>query len=295
MSSVTKIQAGRFAPTPSGPLHFGSLVTALASYCHARAHNANWLLRIEDIDTPRVIKSSIKEILDTLEAFGFEWDGEVLMQSQRFDAYQTALQQLQTRGKIYPCHCSRRQIHSHSRHLGPLGHVYPASCRHLRLSAHDASLRLNVEDAGVIEFDDLHYQHQAIDLPQQIGDIVLRRRDGIYAYHLAVVIDDNNQGITQIVRGADLLYSTAIHLYLNRLLDLPKADYLHIPLVKNAQGEKLGKQTGAVALDRRQSQRLLIRALEFLGQPSPDGLEGESVQFILEFAIDHWDATLIPG
>ena len=294
MEPLVNKATGRFAPTPSGPLHFGSLVTALASYCHARRHQADWVIRIEDIDTPRVVKGSADDILRTLEAFGFEWDGEVLFQSSRFDAYQHALHQLQQDGYIYACSCSRKQLHREAHQSGPLGLIYPGHCRHKKLPDDNASLRLNVQDAGVIAFDDLHFGRCALDLASEVGDMVMLRRDHIYAYHLAVVIDDAAQNIRQIVRGADLLHSTCLHLYLNRLLGFEAAEYLHLPLVKNSLGDKLSKQTGAQALDIDQAGALLVQALDFLGQPTNPALAQSTPTDILQHAIDHWNPALLP-
>ncbi len=293
MEPLNTKATGRFAPTPSGPLHFGSLVTAVASYCHARFHRADWRIRIEDVDTPRVVKGSSDDILRTLEAFGFEWDGKVLFQSQRFSAYRQALQRLRDNGLIYACQCSRKQLQREALRSGPLGLIYPGHCRDKHLPESDASLRLNMQQAGIIKFDDLHFKACAIDLPHDVGDIVLLRRDHIYAYHLAVVVDDAYQGVTQIVRGADLLQSTAIHLYLNHLLGFQHAQYLHLPLVKNAQGDKLSKQTGAQALDISNKQALLIAALKFLGQKTDCALSSASAKEILQFAIAHWDIDRI--
>jgi glutamyl-Q tRNA(Asp) synthetase len=286
---------GRFAPTPSGPLHFGSLVTALASYCHARKNTADWVIRIEDVDTPRVVKGSVDIILSTLEAFGFEWDGDIIFQSQRFDAYQQALQQLKNNGVIYACNCSRKKLHREKHQTGPLGLIYPGHCRDKNLQSDDVSLRLNTQNAETLAFNDLHFGHCSLNLAKQVGDMVMLRRDHIYAYHLAVVVDDAAQQITQIVRGADLLQSTCLHLYLNQLLGFEQAEYLHLPLVKNARGDKLSKQTGAQALDTQKASELLIQALEFLGQPVVAEMKMAAPNEILQHAIVHWNPALLPA
>jgi glutamyl-Q tRNA(Asp) synthetase len=273
----------------------GSLVTAVASYCQTKAAGGKWLLRIEDLDTPRVIDGCADNILRTLDYFGFEWDGEVLYQSQRFDQYQQILQQLIDRQLIYACECSRRSIQQASHRSGPLGVIYPGNCLKKPLSFDSCSLRLKVEPAGSIEFYDQHYGNYCLDLPTEVGDIVLRRSDGIYAYHLAVVADDAFQNINQIVRGADLLHSTCIHLYLNELLGYPDAAYTHIPLIKNSDGEKLSKQTGAEALSIEHAGNQLLQALQVLGQPMPKEMIRASVQEILQYAVSHWDANNIPA
>ncbi len=293
MTAAESMTVGRFAPTPSGPLHMGSLVTALASYCQARANQGRWLLRIEDVDTPRVITGSADDILFTLEAFGFEWDGDVLYQSDRFAAYEEALQLLLQQELVYPCECSRKSLLAQDLASGPLGYIYPALCRHKKLKRHDFSLRLNVEQAGEIGFSDLHYDPYKLDVSRDVGDVVLKRVDGIYAYHLAVVIDDAWQQVDHIVRGADLLEVTCLHLYLYRLLDLQPPQYLHIPLMKNAEGKKLSKQTGAEGLDIKRASALLLEALAFLGQPLDPALTEAKPDEVLAYAITNWDSQLI--
>jgi len=286
---------GRFAPTPSGPLHFGSLVTAVASYCHARSSGGRWLLRIEDVDTPRVVKGSSELILHTLEAFGFEWDGEVLYQSQQFDSYEEILQQLIQQKQLYRCRCSRKQLNRENLASGPLGRIYPATCRHLNLQNTSLSLRLNLETAGRIRFNDAHYGKFELDLTQQVGDVVLKRVDGIYAYHLAVVIDDHEQHINQIVRGSDLLEVSCIHLYLYQLLGYPVPVYLHIPVVKSSNGDKLSKQTGAAGLQNKQASIQLLDALSYLGQQHCREMASASPGEILHHAVQHWNPANIPA
>lgn len=287
------MMTGRFAPTPSGPLHFGSLVTAVASYCHVKSHNGLWLLRIDDLDTPRVVEGSADNILHTLEAFGFEWDGEVLYQSQRFEAYQQTLQQLVQQDVIYACECSRKFLMSKNLKHGPLGLIYPSICRHKKLRLKSSSLRLNVAQAGNLQFIDRHYGPYKLNITKDIGDIVLRRIDGVYAYHLAVVVDDAFQQVNDIVRGVDLLEVTCLHLHLNKLLELPDADYLHIPLVKTPQGKKLSKQTGAVGLDVTRAREMIISALKFLGQDVQKDMLDMTPGEILKLASQHWDSGRI--
>lgn len=285
---------GRFAPTPSGPLHFGSLVTAVASYCHAKVQHQKWLLRIEDLDTPRIVKGSADDILRTLDAFGFEWDGDIVYQSQRFEAYEDAIQKLIRQGILYACECSRKQLMSSAHSTGPLGLIYPGLCRNKKLKPEKLSLRLNVDQAGTIEFNDTHFGRYQLNLTRDVGDIVLKRIDGIYAYHLAVVIDDAFQGVSEIVRGADLLEVTCVHLYLNELLQLPAAHYLHIPLIKNADGKKLSKQSGATGLDILSASELLLDALYFLGQEIPEETISLKPAQLLEYAISIWNSDNIP-
>ena len=294
MTSAAEIITGRFAPTPSGPLHMGSLVTAVASYCQSRAMNGHWLLRMEDLDTPRVVKGAADNILSTLEAFGFEWDGEVLYQSKRFGVYEEILQQLIKEQLVYGCDCSRRTLQEKNPDSGPLGFIYPGFCRQKKLHYHAINLRLNNVSAGIHEFNDAHFGHQRLDIRHEVGDIILRRSDGVYAYHLAVVLDDAFQRVNQVVRGADLLEATCLQIYLQQLLALPDADYLHIPLLTNQRGEKLSKQTAAPALDTRRTGQQLLTALQFLGQDSPLELQHARASEILQFAIQHWDSHKIP-
>ncbi len=285
---------GRFAPTPSGPLHFGSLVTAVASYCHARSQQGQWLLRIEDVDTPRNVAGAADEILYAIESFGFEWDGEVEYQSHRFAYYQQVLDSLIDKGICYACECSRKSLREANAKNGPLGLIYPGFCREKDLVQENHSIRVNSEDSGIIQYNDQLYGTVEFDLSRQLGDFVLRRADGIYAYHLAVVADDERQGINQIVRGADLLEATCLQLFLQRLLGYRKPEYLHVPLIRNTKGDKLSKQTGASALDIRHDASLLIRALVALGQFVDPVIQQESPSQILEFAIENWCKDKIP-
>jgi glutamyl-Q tRNA(Asp) synthetase len=285
---------GRFAPTPSGPLHFGSLVTALASYCQARSQQGQWLIRIEDVDTPRVVDGSLELILNDLETFGFEWDGEIIYQSDEFERYEEILQQLLTGGQAYACECSRRILRQAKAKAGPLGLIYPGTCRSRQLDQISHSIRINTECAGISPYRDLLFGRVEINIPGQIGDFVIRRADNIYAYHLAVVLDDELQGINQVVRGADLLEATCLHLYLQQLLGYTPPEYLHIPLVRNNRGDKLSKQTGATALDTSQAASLLVRALRILGQPIEQGLDQGTASEVVAHAVKSWDYRRIP-
>jgi glutamyl-Q tRNA(Asp) synthetase len=272
----------------------GSLVTAVASYCEAKAKDGLWLVRIEDLDTPRVVAGSADEILHTLENFGFEWDGQVVYQSQRFNAYDQALQLLSDEGLIYRCQCSRKLLKSKNLASGPMGTIYPGTCRNLHLHNNALSLRLNTESGGRIRFNDLHYGPYELNLSTDVGDIVLKRNDGIYAYHLAVVLDDASQKVNRIVRGADLLEVTCLHLHLNTLFDFTPAQYLHIPLIKNASGQKLSKQTGALAINHKMASQQLVLALNLLGQSMPQDLASAKPGEILQFACNQWLRDRIP-
>ncbi|MCP4982013.1 MAG: tRNA glutamyl-Q(34) synthetase GluQRS [Gammaproteobacteria bacterium] len=290
MTTIT----GRFAPSPSGPLHFGSLVAALASYCQAKACSGRWLLRIEDVDTPRVVAGAAEQILRDLEAFGFAWDDTVLYQSERFEQYQYYLDNLLDQDDCYACECSRRKLREQDAPQGPLGLIYPGNCRDKQLSVANHSIRLRTKKAGVVKFCDRVYGEFALNLAETVGDFVLKRVDDIYAYHLAVVIDDEQQGVNQIVRGADLLENTCLHIFLQQRLGFDTPSYMHIPLVNNATGVKLSKQTGANAIDQQNAALQLLDALIHLGQsPGPDLLACKPAE-ILQWAIDNWTPELIP-
>jgi glutamyl-Q tRNA(Asp) synthetase len=284
---------GRFAPTPSGPLHFGSLVTAVASYCHSKSQQGQWLVRIEDVDTPRVVKGATSQILTSLEAHGFEWDGEVLYQSSRFKHYESKLVQLLDQRVCYACECSRKSLREKGINSGLMGQIYPGICRNKSLTSNDHSIRLNTESANISQFNDLVYGDIKLNLKKQVGDFILKRVDGIYAYHLAVILDDDSQNINQIVRGSDLLLSTCLHLYLQQQFKLPIPQYLHLPLIKNNDGKKLSKQTGAEAIDINHSSATLILALEFLNQPIQSSWHNLKPRAILQQATRQWDHKLI--
>ena len=286
---------GRFAPTPSGALHFGSLVAALGSYCAARSQQGRWLLRIEDVDTPRVVTGASDQILRDLEAFGFDWDGEVAYQSSRFEEYHLALDKLLRQGDCFACECSRRTLREQCVASGPLGQIYPGNCRDKCLPESGHSIRMSTANAGGIGFQDRVYGWFSLALETQVGDFVLRRSDNIYAYHLAVVVDDELQGIDQVVRGADLLENTCLHIYLQHRLGFATPDYLHLPLVNNADGVKLSKQTGATPLDHANAPRLLLAALRHLEQRPPAELEHETPLKILQWSVNNWrPASILP-
>jgi glutamyl-Q tRNA(Asp) synthetase len=270
----TRPYRGRFAPTPSGPPHFGSLVAALASCLDARHQGGVWLLRIEDIDPPRVVAGATDAILRGLDAHGFEWDETVMHQSRRTEAYLAALADPRLRALTYVCACSRKQLVESTRR-GIDGPVYPGTCRDLALPEHAGAVRVRVPERR-IEFIDRQQGRVACDLARDCGDFVLRRADGVVAYHLGVVVDDAEQGITDIVRGADLLTSTPRHLFLQDVLGLPRPVYMHLPVVLDARGEKLSKQTLAAPLDARKPLNNLLDAAAFLGlklDTTPGGID----------------------
>ncbi|OEC33068.1 glutamyl-Q tRNA(Asp) synthetase [Pseudomonas cuatrocienegasensis] len=277
---------GRFAPTPSGYLHFGSLVAALTSYLDARAVGGRWLVRMEDLDPPREVPGAQAAILQTLEAYGFEWDAEVVCQSQRTDAYAEVLQRWLEQGLAYACTCSRKQLE------GSNG-LYPGTCREQNHGLSDAAIRLRVP-ALRYGFNDRVQGTFAQDLAREVGDFVIRRRDGLHAYQLAVVLDDAWQGITDVVRGADLLDSTPRQLYLQELLGLPQPRYLHVPLLTQPDGHKLGKTYRSPALPAEQASALLLRALRALGQDSDAHLAQARPAEVLAWATTRWDASRIP-
>jgi glutamyl-Q tRNA(Asp) synthetase len=283
---------GRFAPSPTGPLHFGSLVAALASYLEARQQQGEWLLRMEDLDTPRNMPGAADAILRSLEAFGFEWDGPVVYQSERHDLYAAALARLQEDGLVYPCGCTRKEIADSAIH-GIEGAIYPGTCRSgLPPGKTARAWRIRAENR-TIGFDDAIQGHVAQNLARDIGDFVLKRADGFYAYQLAVVVDDADQGITHVVRGADLLDSTPRQIYLQQVLGLPAMHYAHIPVVLNAQGEKLSKQTQAAAVDDRQPATQLWQALDFLQQSPPAAIRNAPLADIWQWADQNWQLSRI--
>lgn len=277
---------GRFAPTPSGYLHFGSLIAALASYLDARAVGGRWLLRMEDLDPPREMPGAQDAILRTLEAYGFEWDAEMLRQSERLERYNAVIEQLWQEGHAYACNCSRKQ-------LQPFAGPYPGFCRDAGRARENAAIRLRVPDCeyGFIDRVQGEFcQH----LSHDVGDFVIRRRDGLIAYQLAVVLDDAWQGVTDVVRGADLLDSTPRQLYLQDLLGLSRPRYLHVPLIIQPDGHKLGKSYRSPPLQANEATPVLLRALRALGQPTASELHDALPGEVLAWATPRWDAARIP-
>lgn len=280
---------GRFAPSPTGPLHAGSLVAAVASYLDARAAGGEWHLRIEDVDAPRTVAGAADDILRTLESLGFAWDGPVVQQSQRREAYEAALSKLRAEGHLYRCRCSRREV-ADSALRGIEGAVYPGTCRSMGLGEDvDGADRFRVPP-GDVRFEDRRLGALSQDLAREIGDFVVKRRDGLHAYQLAVVVDDAECGVTDVVRGADLLWSTPRQVVLQRALGYRTPRYLHVPVVTNAAGEKLSKQTRAPAIAPGDASALRD-ALRFLGQPVPPG---GSPREMLDAAVKNW-TPLEPG
>lgn len=284
---------GRFAPSPTGPLHFGSLVAAVGSFLEARAHGGQWLVRIEDLDTPRTAPGAADNLLRTLDALGMHHDGAVLYQSKRSDAYRAALDRLRARGLVYGCACSRREI-ADSALIGVEGPVYPGTCRRgLPPDTPARAWRMDTRAASVT-FDDAIQGHYRQDIERDIGDFVLFRADGLFAYQLAVVVDDAEQGITHVVRGADLLGSTPRQIYLQRQLAYPTPHYAHLPVAVNDRGEKLSKQTRAPAIDVRQAATVLLAVLRFLGQSPPAEFARAGVSDVWAWCRDAWSLGRVP-
>lgn len=279
---------GRFAPSPTGPLHFGSIVAALASFLDARHHGGRWLVRMEDVDETRCQPRWADTILRQLEGLGLQWDGEVMIQSRRKEAYEQALAELRAAGQVYACRCSRREV-ADVAVQGIDGPVYPGTCRTLDWSGNDLAWRVRTED-GPLSFTDAIQGPCSQNLAREVGDFILKRRDGLFAYQLAVVVDDHEQGITAIVRGADLLVSTPRQLHLQRLLGYARCEYAHVPVAVNAAGQKLSKQTLAPAIDAAQGIAVLNAGLQFLGQPL---VAAATPHDVLEQAALAWDTCRI--
>jgi glutamyl-Q tRNA(Asp) synthetase len=301
MSIRPEETVGRFAPSPTGPLHLGSLVAALGSYLLAKGGGGRWLLRMEDLDQPRVVPGMADDILRTLEILGLCWDGTVLYQSQRTELYQEAFARLEAKGLVYPCGCSRAeiaQVASAPHHAGD-ELPYPGTCRFGQSPGRAArSYRLRVGEPAIVFVDGVAgtYRQQ---LAAVCGDFVIKRADGPYAYHLAVVVDDQLSGVTQVVRGADLISSTPRQIYLQQLLGYPQPYYWHLPLVTGPAGAKLSKRDNAVSLAQGrdlagEGTSLLLAALRFLGQSPPPFPPAVPPRELLAWATAHFDPTLIP-
>lgn len=282
MSHRHTAYVGRFAPSPTGPLHFGSLITAIASYCDAKVHQGKWLVRIEDTDIPRIYPGSETHILACIDAFGFQPDGEILFQRDRLDLYENVLEQLKAQNLVYACQCTRKILGSNA--------IYSGTCRNLNLPFQNQAIRVKVKDQ-LICFDDRLQGIQCSNLAHDLGDFVLKRRDGIINYQLAVVVDDYVQGMTHVVRGADLLDNTQRQIWLGDLLGYPRLHYLHLPLAMNAQGQKLSKQNMAAALDLSKASQYIQQALAALHQPAVD-LDTPDRMF--KQAVAQWQLNHIP-
>jgi len=290
---VTNRYRGRFAPSPTGPLHFGSLVAAVASYLDAKSCGGEWLVRIEDLDPPRVVRGAADDILRTLEACGMGWDGQIVYQSRRADAYHAALHRLRRHRVVYACACSRREI-ADSALAGIEGPVYPGTCRG-GIDTGKAAHALRIDTRGVsIAFDDAVQDQVRQNLETGVGDFVLYRAGRMFAYQLAVVVDDAEQAITDVVRGADLLHSTPRQIYLQQLLGYTTPRYAHIPVAVNAAGEKLGKQTSAPAVDIAAPLPALLAALRFLGQDPPRGIAAATPAALWDWAVANWRLERVP-
>ncbi|MGI9220942.1 MAG: tRNA glutamyl-Q(34) synthetase GluQRS [Woeseiaceae bacterium] len=282
---------GRFAPSPTGPLHFGSLLAAVASYLEARTHDGKWLMRIEDIDPPRAQAGAVDLILKALDAYGFEWDGAVSYQSDSRTAHTEALRALTQQGLAYPCGCSRRDLDNAL--VGTLGTIYPGTCRD-GTEAAETALRVRTNNEP-IEFEDLLQGHQEQYLERESGDFVILRKDGLVAYQLAVVVDDHLQGITDVVRGIDLMDSTARQIWLQQLLGYRTPSYAHILVATNKSHQKLSKSHGAIAVPIDNPATTLHAAFETLHQHPPEALKKSSTSDIWAWAHEHWEISRIEG
>lgn len=284
---------GRFAPSPTGPLHFGSLVAAAASYLQARQAGGEWLLRIEDIDPPREMPGASQQIIDCLRQHGFEWSGDTGFQSQHRAAHAAAVECLLQANLAYACTCSRSRIQEAGRQ-GPTGPIYPGTCRNLALPPVDAAIRVKTAAEDICFVDELQGQIEC-ELMREVGDFVIQRRDGLIAYALAVVIDDSTAGITEVVRGIDLLEMTPAQIWLQRQLGLPTPGYLHIPVATDRAGKKLSKQTHAPPVDPAMAKENLLAAFDFLGLPPGPQAAPETTAALWAWATDNWEPARLAG
>ncbi|MEC4748660.1 tRNA glutamyl-Q(34) synthetase GluQRS [Methylomicrobium sp. Wu6] len=285
----TKPYVGRFAPSPTGPLHLGSLYTALASFLDARARHGFWLLRIDDIDTPRNVPGAIDSIVETLDAYGLHWDGPVYYESQHLADYEQALVRLQQEGLVYPCICSRKML-AELASVGVSHDIYPGLCRNRAVipSSQPYALRIRSDERDIV-FEDKLQGLIRQNLGAEHGDFILKRKEGIVSYQLACVIDDYLQGITHVVRGFDLVDSTPKQIFLQQLLGLPATSYLHVPVVIDSHGYKLSKQTLAEAVTLRSTNVVMFKLLQLLQQKPPVRLEQASCSELLDWAVRNWD------
>ncbi|MFZ6039124.1 tRNA glutamyl-Q(34) synthetase GluQRS [Vibrio natriegens] len=275
---------GRFAPSPSGPLHFGSLVAALGSYFQAKANHGAWLVRIEDLDPPREMPGATQAILEALQAYQLHWDGEVVYQSQRHHLYQAQIDTWLENGDAYYCQCTRKQIKQH-------GGFYPGTCRDKNLK--EGAIRLKMTKP-IASFFDL--KHGTIQIPEQLvnEDFIIKRRDGLFAYNLAVVLDDIDQGVTEVVRGADLIEPTGRQISLYQILGQPEVSYLHLPLAIDDNGNKLSKQNHATAIDIDNPKPALLKAMTFLGFDIPEEIRASDITNILRWGSENWQLEQLP-
>jgi glutamyl-Q tRNA(Asp) synthetase len=291
MAQPMQRYVGRFAPSPTGPLHFGSLIAAVGSYLQARSQGGRWVVRIEDLDPHREQPNAADRILRALKVYGFDWDGEVVYQSRRTALYREALTRLTRAGHTYHCSCTRKTVVLHGR-AGTSGPIYPGTCRARGLSI-GSSLRLRTHDHK-LGFNDAVQGDYFQRLESAVGDFVIRRADEQFAYHLAVVVDDAAQGITQVVRGADLLDSTPRQIYLQQLLHLRTPSYAHLPVALNACGFKLSKQTRAQAVPMTNPKPHLIAALQFLNHDPPATIRTAKLDALWRWAVQHWSLERVP-
>lgn len=284
---------GRFAPSPTGPLHFGSMVAAVGSYLQARQQCGSWRVRIEDLDPPREVPGAASTILRTLERFGLYWDDEVVYQSQRSETYIGALERLSAEGLVYPCGCTRREITERGT-AGRYGPIYHGICRQgLGKHKQPRALRVLTHDAP-ISFNDALRGHFEQRIEKEVGDFVVRRADRLFAYQLAVVVDDAEQRISEVVRGADLLDNTPRQIHLQRLLAVPTPRYVHLPVAVMPDGQKLSKQTGAAGIHEQRPQAVLVQVLHFLNQQPPAELADAELDALWQWAVEHWRLEKVP-
>lgn len=284
---------GRFAPSPSGPLHLGSLYTALASFLQARQKKGRWLLRIDDLDTPRVAKGASDSILKTLDAFSLEWDDAVLYQSQQAEYYEKAVESLANQSLVYPCNCSRKELLETNKGQSV---IHPALCPTSTVSPSNKPHALRISTKGTqIKFTDLLQGEIKQDIHKEAGDFVLQRRDQIYAYHLATVVDDEQLGITEVLRGIDLIGSTPRQLYLLQQLNYNTPAFAHIPILTNSEGVKLSKKCLAEPVGTESPTKSLLVCLKLLGQNPPSELSKATKTELLEWAIENWDPLKLSG
>ena len=278
---------GRFAPSPTGPLHFGSLVAAVVSYLQALVADGEWLLRIEDIDPPREPAGAAEQIIDALSIHGFRWSGDISFQRHNLLRFEAVAESLFQRGLAFACTCSRQTVRATAR-TGPVGPIYPGTCRDKTFDSRKPhAIRMRTANQHV-SFEDRLQGHIDCSLDEDIGDFIIRRKDGLIAYSLAVVLDDHDQGITEIVRGIDLLHFTPAQIHLQRVLGLNTPAYMHAPIAVTQEGDKLSKQTGAPALDNQTPAENLFRCLDALGQQPPSSLRTSSVDAIWAWAANNW-------
>ena len=275
-------KAGRFAPSPTGPLHLGSLYTALASYLDARSRNHDWLVRIDDLDEPRTDPRAETDILGALESHGLHWDRAVQRQSDRLDAYRHALDELHRRCCLFYCTCTRRELRRVP--------VYPGTCRQRTARLQDAAIRVRVADAAP-RFEDLLRGEQQALLRRTVGDFIVKRRDGIIAYQLATALDDSEPGMATVIRGRDLLDNTPRQIYLMALLGRPRPQYAHLPVIVHPSGRKLSKQTGAEPVDSSAAPANVRLCLSYLGLADPPDADLEG---LLNWAVERWSLHRVP-